>query len=99
MNQFTRYVILLCQVPGFENTRELVHQHIQYLRSLAKNGNLELCGPFTDHAGGMIIIKASSKDEALALAAKDPFVTSGSRTFEVREWKLSCEENNHLGAG
>ncbi len=56
-------------------------------------------GPFTNHKGGMLIIKASSFDEAKQISENDPFVREGVRTAEVRSWELSCEENNHMGMG
>ncbi len=47
----------------------------------------------------MIIIKAFDFNEAKAIAESDPFVLSKVRTFEIRSWELSCEENNHMGMG
>ena len=95
----TRYVVLLCQVPSLETSGDLIKRHVQYLRRLTREGRLELCGPFIGYPGGMVILRASSLDEAKAIAVQDPFVTEGARTFEVRTWKLSREENNHLGMG
>lgn len=60
-------------------------------------GKLVLCGPFTDHAGGMIILRVKDKSEARAIAAKDPFVRDGVRSFEVRTWEIGNAENNYLG--
>lgn len=98
-DQDLRYVVLLSQVPGVETSRELVRRHVEFLRRLDRRGRLELCGPFLDYHGGMVILRASSLDEAMALAGEDPFVAEGARTAEVRTWKLSSERNNHLGMG
>jgi uncharacterized protein len=96
---FTRYVILLRLNPGQSLNGELVKEHVKHLRELDRDGRLVLCGPFVDYKGGMIIIKAASYEEADETARKDPFVSSGAESYELRTWELSCEDNNHLGAG
>lgn len=96
--KWIRYVVLL-ERTGRPMTPELLKGHIAHLRRLEREGRLVLCGPFADHAGGMLVMKAASKEEARAVAAHDPFVSGGFSTCEVRTWELSCEENNHLGAG
>jgi len=96
---FTRYVILLSLNPGQNLTENLVKEHVAHLRRLDRDGQLELCGPFADYKGGMVIVRAASKEEAIAIAESDPFVSSGAESYELRTWELSCEANNHLGAG
>lgn len=97
--EFRRYVILLDQIRGVKTTEAHIREHVQFLKKLDLNGQLELCGPFIDHKGGMVIIKAKSIEEANEVAQSDPFVKSGVRSFQIRSWQLSCEENNHLGMG
>jgi len=96
--RWIRYVILLA-ATGKPMTKDLLQGHVRHLRDLERKGHLVLCGPFQNHKGGMLIVKASSLAEAKLLAESDPFVSSGFDTVEVRAWELSCEENNHLGAG
>jgi uncharacterized protein YciI len=50
-------------------------------------------GPLTGAAGtpagdGLTILRAASTDEARRIAATDPFVVNGLRTFDVREWTV-----------
>ena len=47
----------------------------------------------------MYILRNVGEEEAQAIASADPFVESGVETCTVREWYLSCEENNHMGMG
>ncbi|MBA9087426.1 uncharacterized protein YciI [Fontibacillus solani] len=94
-----RYVILLSVVPGQKMTEELIRAHVQHLKQLDLEGKLELCGPFSDYRGGMVIIKASSYEEAKKIAESDPYIVSGVETYELRTWELSCEANNHMGMG
>jgi len=94
-----RYVIFLDQIKGVKTTENHIRDHVQFLKQLEENGRLVLCGPFIDHKGGMVIIRADSLEEARQVAHSDPFVKSGVRNCEIRSWQLSCEENNHLGMG
>ncbi|MGW4032751.1 YciI family protein [Streptomyces sp. NPDC004838] len=67
--------------------------HLEYLAGLEKRGVLFMSGPFLDASGnpgsnGMLIVRAANADEASALAAGDPFHSSGARTFRVEEWQV-----------
>lgn len=94
-DQFTRFVILISSTqPTIEPS--LIQDHIAFLERLDNEGKLELCGPFLDYKGGMIILKVATKEEAEAIAASDPFVRKGGKTFEVRAWQLACEGNDYL---
>ena len=99
MNDYTRFVILLNTVNGSPATEGLIRAHVAFLRKLDAKGKLVMCGPFTDFKGGMVIVKAANIDDATRIAKRDPFVVEGVRTFEIRTWELSCEENNHMGMG
>ena len=37
----------------------------------------------------MTVLRAASVEEARAIAAQDPFVINGVRTFELREWTVT----------
>lgn len=96
--EFIRYVILLshADVPM---TEPVIRAHVAHLKRLDQQGKLVMCGPFNDHKGGMVIVKAESLEEAKEIAEADPFVRQGVESYELRTWELSCEENNHLGMG
>jgi uncharacterized protein YciI len=95
-DEYTRYVILLSMNEGRHFTPDLIRAHVTHLRELDRAGKLVLCGPFQDYAGGMVIVQAESRAAAEEIAKRDPFVSSGTEAYEIRTWKLSCEENNHL---
>ncbi|MNI93028.1 YciI-like protein [compost metagenome] len=80
-------------------TEELIRAHVQHLKQLDREGKLVLCGPFTNYRGGMVIIKASSYEEAQKIAESDPYIIADVETYELRIWELSCEANNHMGMG
>ncbi|ARK30693.1 YciI family protein [Halalkalibacter krulwichiae] len=62
--------------------------HLNYLKQLEEEGKVFAKGPFVDGAGGMVIYKASSFEEAKELAEKDPYVIQGVRTLELHEWGM-----------
>jgi len=50
-------------------------------------------GPLADGEGppsgaGLTILRAASAREARELAEADPFVSSGLRTFQIKEWTV-----------
>lgn len=94
-----KHVILLESIEGVKTTVEQIKAHIAFLRDLDRKGLLIMCGPFSNYAGGMIILNTSNFEEATQLASSDPFVKEGLKKFSVRTWEISNEENNHLGMG
>ena len=97
IDQFTRFVVLISNIPGKNPNKDQICEHVKFLQRLEEGGQLVLCGPFVDFDGGMFIIKARSKDEALSIASQDPFTQHELKTVEVRTLQLSCKENQHLG--
>lgn len=77
-------------------TFEIIKQHVEHLRSLDAKGVLVLCGPFSDYPGGMVVVRAETREEAQAIAEKDPFIASGFKTYELRCLEVANAENNYL---
>lgn len=63
--------------------------HRDYLEELKARGVLLLSGPFTDRGGGMLLITATSRGEAEAIAQADPLVANRVDTYELREWLIT----------
>ncbi len=93
------FVIMLENVPGRDPSIALIRRHIQHIRTLDEEGKLVLCGPFTDHPGGMIIVQVEDRAEAEAIAESDPFVAEGIRRCEVRTWEIGNAQNDYLDPG
>ncbi|ASA25942.1 YciI family protein [Paenibacillus donghaensis] len=91
------YVITLNPTEQDRRDMEIIRAHVKHLQELEGKGQLMLCGPFADSPGGMVIIRADSREEAVAIAERDPYVTSGIRSYEVRTWGLSHAGNKHMG--
>jgi uncharacterized protein YciI len=98
-DEYVRFVYMLTKIPGRDLNEDVVRAHVAHLKRLDAKGVLELCGPFSDDDGGMVILKGCSSEEAREIAISDPFVKEGYETFELRRWEISCQENNHMGMG
>ena len=96
-NKWLRHIVLLSPVAGKEATDEHILKHVLFLKELEDHEHLEVCGPFTDKSGGMIIFKNMSRQEAERISARDPFVVAGVRSAIIRTFEKSCWENSHLG--
>jgi len=75
-------------ISGKPVTEQPLKEHGKYMLSLYKNGVLKFAGPFTDNAGGAVAFEAENEDEAKAVVAADPAVTSKVFLSELHPWRL-----------
>ncbi len=84
-----------------------VHEHVAWLLDLEDHGLVFASGPLLSGPGvgpgsGVTVLRADDEDEARRIAAGDPFVLAGLRTFEVHQWRLnegSVSVRMSLGTG
>jgi uncharacterized protein len=67
--------------------------HLAWMLGLEAAGQVVASGPLTSGPGvepgaGLTVLRTSTAQKAAALAAQDPFVVKGLRTFEVLGWKV-----------
>jgi hypothetical protein len=87
------YAVLSQASATPEKLKALLPAHLEYMIELEKRGVLFASGPLADGEGppsgaGLTILRAASAREARELAQADPFVSSGLRTFELKEWTI-----------
>ena len=87
------YVVLSRGAASPEQIAKHLPQHLEYMIGLEKKGIVFASGPLSDPDGqqrgnGLTILRAASVAAARRIAAADPFVIGGLRTFEVREWTV-----------
>lgn len=63
--------------------------HFQYLKRLLGEGKLILAGPCEDASMGLAVFETADEDEARAIVAEDPAVTSKVFTCEVKPYRVS----------
>lgn len=75
---------------------ENLDAHLDYQVMLQEQGIMFGAGPLQEEGApsfppvaGMIIVRASSFDEARAIADADPMHSSGARTYTLRKWTLN----------
>jgi len=71
----------------------LLDAHLEWMLGLEAAGQVVASGPLTSGPGvapgaGLTVLRASTEDEAAAIAAQDPFVVKGLRSFEVVGWRV-----------
>jgi uncharacterized protein YciI len=72
----------------------LVPAHVAWLLELERADLLFVSGPLLSGPGvgpgsGVTVLRAPGEDAARTLAAGDPFVRAGLRTFAVHRWRLN----------
>ncbi len=89
----TLFVVLSKGNARPDQLASVLPDHLEYMIGLERRGLLFASGPLSTAPGlplgdGLTVLRAADADEARALAAADPFVTRGLRTFDVREWTV-----------
>ena len=80
------YVILLEKTKTYNRmNKAAVESHVDNIRKLDDNGNLELCGVLRKCPGfaGIVILKADSYEEAKELCKREPLVAQGYVTYKL----------------
>ncbi len=89
------YMVLSTPADDSSKVRATLPAHLDYQAEQEARGKLFLAGPVSDETGdlmqgrGLIIYRATSLDEARALAEADPMHSSGARSFVLRRWLVN----------
>lgn len=89
------FVVRSTPAQGPEAVKANLPDHLAYQRAMEEDGKLVMAGPVSDDTGeemqgaGLIIYRASSFDEARAMAAQDPMHASGARSHTITRWLVN----------
>ena len=72
--------------PG--KSQDLRPRHIAFLDQGGAEGKIFARGKFPDGAGGLVIYRAETLEEASRIAESDPYISSGARSLEIHEWDM-----------
>jgi uncharacterized protein YciI len=89
------YLIFLHSIPERPLTPEAVDQHAAHLAELDDSGKLVMAGPIVERQGGLIVLRAESAAEAMAIAEEDPLVRGAYETYELGTWLMSNRQNDY----
>ena len=70
--------------------------HGAFMRQLQDEGRLFAGGGYSSDDGGMAIVMCADIDEARAILAADPAITSGIFVAELRHWRPRFRTNDPL---
>ena len=70
-----------------------LQEHLDWQRRMHESGRVLFSGPSGDRTMGIILVRASSLEDAHDLLDTEPFHARGLRTYEVIEWDV------HQGLG
>jgi uncharacterized protein YciI len=87
------YVIHAVPAVPREKLETLLAEHLEHHIRLEKSGVMFAAGPLFDaegkNAGGLIIVRAGSFEEARAIADSDPFHREGFRKYTLQRWSMN----------
>lgn len=85
------YFVILYKHNGSldeDRTKQVLKEHVQYLRQVHESGQLFMSGLFAGTIDGMVILDVASPEEAAAFMEKDPALTSGVYSATRHEWQI-----------
>jgi uncharacterized protein len=95
MLQKQLYAIFTTPTNGLGPVFATIEEHLKFQVELEKQGVMFAAGPLWADEGdawegeGLVIVRAASKEEATAIAGRDPMHVSGARSFRVRPWMIN----------
>lgn len=70
--------------------------HAAYMQRLQNEGRLFAGGGYASDDGGMAIVTAANEEEARAILAADPAISSGIFVAELRHWRVRFRNEEPL---
>lgn len=95
MLQKQLYAIFTTPTGSIDQIIENLEEHLAFQVSLEKEGILYAAGPMWSDdeqswdGDGLVIVRAASREDAMAVAERDPMHASGARKFTVRPWMIN----------
>ncbi|MFT6089079.1 YciI family protein [Sulfitobacter sp.] len=95
MLQKQLYAIFTTPTDGLGAVFANLEAHLAFQVGLERDGTMYAAGPLwtddEDHweGEGMVVIRAASRAEAIAIAERDPMHQCGARSFTVRPWMIN----------
>lgn len=95
MLQKQLYAIFTTPTNGLGPVFANLEEHLKFQVQIEQEGIMYAAGPmWTDdeqtwEGEGMVVVRAASRDAAIAVAERDPMHKSGARSFTVRPWLIN----------
>ena len=82
------YLVIRRMQETPDGWKDLVEDHLTWMRSLHEDGSVIMSGPSTDLRLGIYVMRAQDASKARAVALRDPLLRSGGASVEIIEWQL-----------
>jgi len=95
MLQKQLFAIFTSPVDGLGPIFANIEEHLKFQVELEREGVMFAAGPlWTDdeeswEGEGLVVVRAESREAAIAIAERDPMHISGARSFRVRPWLIN----------
>jgi uncharacterized protein YciI len=83
------YLVLVNYVKPLSVIDQLLPAHREFLEANYRAGIFLVSGPREPRDGGVILARAGSREELVAILAQDPFVSQGAAKCEIIEFKAT----------
>lgn len=96
MSERRAFLVRLSDRNPDATPREVVEQHVDWLRRLHREGRLAICGP-CDDGTAIIVLNCATLEEATEIALADPFREAGTvKTYQIVQMRLAGPHNDFL---
>ena len=86
-----KYFAVFLPMLDADKSAEFRQEHLDYIAQRKAEGKIFAYGRFVDGAGGMIIYRAATEEEARVLAEQDPYVVRKARGCDMHEWEMKTD--------
>ncbi len=83
------FIVLVNYVVSLDRIDSLLEEHVEFLKVQFEKQAFITSGRKVPRTGGVIIAKASSKEELEAILKQDPFYKNGVAEYEITEFIAS----------
>ena len=88
------FIAIVTYKKPLEEVDRFLQAHRDFLAEHYKTGDIITSGPQNPRVGGVIIMKADSRDAVNAIIAQDPFNINGIADYQIVEFTptMFCEQ-------
>ena len=80
------FIAMSVYLKSLEELDQLYPAHYEWLKKYYESGNFLGSGPRVPRIGGLLMARAESREEFLAILAEDPFHQNGFAQYDVFEF-------------
>ena len=85
----TLFVVILRYLWSLDAVLALRPKHVDFLSTHYANGTFIVSGPQVPRTGGVILARAKSREDLMAILENDPFYKEGAAEYQVFEFMVN----------